>query len=187
MKIKASFRKFLLVLSLVAALAPGCSKRPISDSTTYSKNSDDIFLITKKGEKVTGSSIKVNRFAKNNGSLSLDGKEYLIEDLSSYQSKLGYFANFKNRWYTRIHKGPVEAFTRTDYIYTASGSTPKTSAYICKNGGELNDYTTQNLYDMISDNKAAVEVFNANYNKVNDKSPWDFDYHKLRAVLKAYK
>lgn len=186
-KTSTSFIKLFVFLYITAGTLTGCFTASPIPTRAAQIIEEGVFIITKKGEQIDGAKIKVNAFVKNNGDLTLDGKVYRIEDLANYQYKGVFFSNFDNVWYQRMQKGTVEAYSRKTNEYRGTSSHTVTRAYISKNSGELKNYTTENLYDLIKDSKSAVEVFNAKYNKINDKTPWDLNYNKLVSVVAAYK
>ena len=184
--------KSLLILVVFAVSLTSCNKminKSILNSAIDAKDGDEYFVITKEGKKLIGSKITVNNHYKNYGDVYLDGKHYPMKDLSNFQKQDGYYTSFPipnhfDDWFPRIHKGKIEAYMFTS---PATSSMSVSSAYLRKNLGELIDYTTKNLYNLISDNKSALAVFNSIYKTINNKTPDDSQYKNLLAVLDSYK
>lgn len=154
------------------------------DAATDALEGDAPFVITLDGKKIKGDEIKIIKHGKTSDDVMLDGKHYVQKDLEAVQTKDVYYTNFGGYWWGRIQKGKVEA-----YLFTTTNTSTQKSVTQCKirkNKDALQDYTTRNLYNLISDKKSTIEIFNETYKTVKDKTPLDFNYKSLRKVLEDY-
>ena len=186
--------KLIIALTILASTFSSCSNifnKGVLNSAKEAKDGSENFVINKNGKKIGGSDVKINvkRNSHRIGDVEVDGNYYSISDLTNVQTDAAFYTNFGNKWFYRIYNGKIEAYLLTEEIYRAENkiNTTQTRSYLRKNGGELVVYTSNNLFNLISDNKSSLEFFNSLFKSKNDNTPWDYQFKKLLSVLESYK
>ena len=179
MKTQVTLLGFILIILSSCAI-----NKSLINAANESTEGNGQFIITNEGQKIIGNQVKFFARHRTRGDLSVDGKLYYVKDIAIVQTKDAYYKTFGDHMYVRIHRGKIEAYTFT--TITSSSGRMATICYMSKNNGELKEYTTQNLYDLIKDKKSTLILFNETYKSIQNKAPWDFQYKNLSMVLDDY-
>lgn len=186
-------RYLFLLIMLISVVS--CGKAlygRLYDRIEEAREGSNNYVVLKDGTKVKGIEVKRklagNKALKNDG-VEVDGRHYKMEDIEYFQDDKALFLNYKDIIYYRLMKGRLECYlsTSTTGKGMSGPNTTQTLAYIRKDREDLYLYTPKNLYQLISDNSAAVDLFNKLYSSSTKNSIIiDAGWKKLEQVLEVY-
>lgn len=156
------------------------------------KESPEKSLVDGKGDFVElfdGTIIEGTITEERNKVLVINGNDYHVKNIKSYQYKSEYRTTVKNRFMTRVVKGKINVFKVTIY-YPGNmyGSTASSRAggssvryYIQKgDSGKIEYFDIKTLEEMVKDNPKAL-YWVTEYKKLKKKNDSYLDY-----VIEAY-
>jgi len=153
------------------------------------------YIILKDSTKLIGN------VRKTRDGIKLDDKLYRADQLLGYKEGGDYHAIFDGGVYWVWALGKIQAYsqwqtTGTGTDYNPHSATPagkwttvdrhSSSCYLKKGDGQLVEYTSASLLDLIRGNEEAEKEFHKRYKKITNNKPLDPFYGSLRKVLSIY-
>ena len=162
---------FILVLSgcVAAGSLPRLSENPASSL----ENGKSDFIELFDGQIIEGN-VQVVR----NSKLTVNGKEYHVRAIKSYQLKSEYRTTVKNRFITRVVKGKINLYKQSIdhpgdmFASTSSGRAGSTSTHYYLQKGDKASivyFDVKTLSEMVKDNPNALEWVDK-YKKLKKKN-----------------
>lgn len=153
-----------LVLTLLIAFAAGCSS-PVhvlsgSGTDTFEKDGVD-FVQLKDGTLIEGEVSKDNLgkmlFAKQAGTLEVNGKKIFNADIAAFQNNRKYYQkNDKRLFCLRIEKGRINVYKRIEKGSDGGVGNTHAAFFLQKGeGSELEPFSKKKLIEMVADYQPA--------------------------------
>jgi len=173
----------IILYSLILILS-GCA---VAGTLPRLREKPEQSLVDGKGEFVElfdGTIIEGTISEERNKAIVINGNNYHVKNIKSYQYKSEYRTTVKNRFITRVVKGKINVFKKTiSYPGNMYGSTSSSRAggssthyYIQKgDSGKIEYFDIKTLEEMVKDNPKALYWVNE-YKKLKKKNDSYLDY-----------
>lgn len=172
-------KKFILYVLIL--ILTGCS---FAGSLPVLNERPELSLVDGKGDFIelfSGQVVEGPITVSGNKALAINGKEYHVKEIKSYQYNKEYRTTVRNRFITRVVKGKINVYRQSvDHPGNMFGTTSSSRAgsttiyYYLQKGdlGKISDFDIGLLADMVQDNPKAAE--------------WVENYRKQKRKLNFY-
>jgi hypothetical protein len=169
-----------IILYGLTLILSGCAA---SGTLPMLKEKPEQSLVDGKGEFIElfdGTIIQGKISEVNNKIMAINGNNYHVKNIKSYQYKSEYRTTVKNRFITRVVKGKINLYKLViNHGYNMSGgynAGSSTHYYIQKGDkGNIEYFDVKTLEGMVKDNPKALYWVNE-YNKLKKKNDSYLDY-----------